>query len=97
MAVSRRPLTAEARVRSRPVHVWSAMGKVELGPVSTPPTSVFCCQYHCTSAPWSSSTRCSYLGTGRWGLGTFEKSSDRFSASQLRQSQVPATCPYPEL
>jgi hypothetical protein len=80
MAVRRRPLTAEARVRSRPVHVWSVMGKVKVGRVSAPRTSVFCCQYHCTSAPCSSSTRCPSLGTGGWSLGTFEKAA---TGSQL--------------
>jgi hypothetical protein len=31
--VSRRPLTAEARVRSRSIHVWFVVDKVALGEV----------------------------------------------------------------
>ena len=48
-AVSRRPPTAEARVRSQ-VNVGFVVDKVALGQGFSPSTSVFPCQYHSTGA-----------------------------------------------
>ena len=64
-AVSRRPLTAEARVRSRvsPCGIYGGRSGTETG--FSPSTSVFPCQFHSTGAPllgktkknWSSSSQ----------------------------------------
>jgi hypothetical protein len=50
-AVSRRPLTAEARVRSRvsPCEIYG--GQSGTGSGFSPSTSVFPCQFHSTGAP----------------------------------------------
>jgi hypothetical protein len=51
-AVSRRPPTAEARVRCwGSVHVGFVVYKVALGQVFPPSSSVFPCQFHSTGAP----------------------------------------------
>ena len=49
-AVSRRPLTAEARARSR-AHVGFVVDKMALGQVFPPSTSGFPCQFNSTGAP----------------------------------------------
>jgi hypothetical protein len=50
-AVSRRPLTAEARVRSRDSPCGICGGQSGTGTDFSLSTSVFPCQYHCTGAP----------------------------------------------
>jgi hypothetical protein len=50
-AVSRRSLTAEVRVRSRVSPSGICGGKVALGQVFPPSTSVLPCQFHSTGAP----------------------------------------------
>jgi hypothetical protein len=50
-AVSRRPLTAEARFRSGLAHVRFVLDKVALGQVFSPSTLVFPCQFHSTGPP----------------------------------------------
>jgi hypothetical protein len=51
-AVSRRPLTAEARVRSRISPFGICGGQSGTGTGFSPPsTSVFPCQFHSTGAP----------------------------------------------
>jgi hypothetical protein len=49
-AVSRRPLTAEARVRSRVSPCWCG-GQRGIGTGFSPSTSVFPCQFHSIGAP----------------------------------------------
>jgi hypothetical protein len=71
--VSRQPLTAEARVRS-PCEICG--GKSGIGIRFYPSTSVFPCQYHSPSAPYSSlSTRCSYQKNKRMKSGSLSKSN----------------------
>jgi hypothetical protein len=50
-AVSRRPLTAEARVRSRVSECGICGGQSGTETVFPPSTSVFPCQFHSTCAP----------------------------------------------
>jgi hypothetical protein len=50
-AVSRRPLTAEARVRSRVSPCGICSGQSGTGAGFVPSTSVFRCQFHSTGAP----------------------------------------------
>jgi hypothetical protein len=50
-AVSRRPLTAEAWVRSRVVHVGFVVDKVALGQVFRLVLRFFPCQFHSNGAP----------------------------------------------
>jgi hypothetical protein len=50
-AVSRRPLTAEARVRSRASLCGICDGQSDTGTGFSPSTSVFPCQFHSTGAP----------------------------------------------
>jgi hypothetical protein len=50
-AVSRRPLTAEARVRSRGSLCGTCGGQSGTGTGFSPSTSVFPCQFHSTGAP----------------------------------------------
>jgi hypothetical protein len=50
-AVSRRPLTAEARVRSRVSPCVICGGQSGTGKGFSPTASVFPCQLHCTVAP----------------------------------------------
>jgi len=55
-AVSRRPLTAEARVRARVSPCGICGGQSGTGTGFSPSSSVFPCQYHSTVAPYSSIT-----------------------------------------
>jgi hypothetical protein len=50
-AVSRRPLTAEARVRSRVGSCGTCGAQSGTGTGFSPSTSVFPCQFHSTGAP----------------------------------------------
>ena len=50
-AVSHRPLTAEARVRSRVGPGWICGGQSGTRTGFSPTTSVFPCQFHSTGAP----------------------------------------------
>jgi hypothetical protein len=50
-AVTRRPLTAEARVRSRVSPCGICSGQSGIGTGFSPSTSVFPCQFHSTGAP----------------------------------------------
>jgi hypothetical protein len=50
-AVSRRPLTAKARVRSRVSPCGICGGQSGTGTGVSPSTSVFPCQFHSTGAP----------------------------------------------
>jgi hypothetical protein len=60
-AVSRRPLTAEARVRFQASQCEMCGGQSVTATGFSPSTSVFPCQYDSTNAPYSSSsTYCSY-------------------------------------
>jgi hypothetical protein len=56
-AVSRRPLTAEARVRSRVSPCETCGGQVALGQVFPPSTSVFSCKFHSSGAPLQGKTK----------------------------------------
>jgi hypothetical protein len=56
-AVSRRPLTAEARVRSRVSPCGICGGQSGTGTVFSPSTSVFPCQFHSTGAPLQGKTK----------------------------------------
>jgi hypothetical protein len=49
-AVSRRPLTTEARVRARVIPCWICGGQSVTGTGLSPSSSVFHCQYHSTVA-----------------------------------------------
>jgi hypothetical protein len=55
-AVSRRPLTAEARVRGRLDPCGICGGQSGIGTGFSPSSSVFSCHYHSTIAPYSSIT-----------------------------------------
>jgi hypothetical protein len=50
-AVSHRPPTADARVRSRVSPCWNSGGQSGSGIGVSPSTSVFPCQFHATDAP----------------------------------------------
>jgi hypothetical protein len=50
-SVSRRPLTAEDRVRSRVNQCGICGGRSGTGTGFSPSTSVFACQFHSTGAP----------------------------------------------
>jgi hypothetical protein len=56
-AVSRRPLTAEARVRSRVSPCVICGGQSGTGTSFSPSTSVFPCQFHSTDAPLQGKTK----------------------------------------
>ena len=56
-AVSRRPLTAEARVRSRVSPCAICGGQSGTGTGFSLSTSVFPCQFHSTSAPLQAKTK----------------------------------------
>jgi hypothetical protein len=56
-AVSRRPLTAEARVRSRLSPCGICGGQSGTGTGFSPSTSVFPCQFHSTAAPLVGKTK----------------------------------------
>jgi hypothetical protein len=56
-AVSRRPLTTEARVRSRVSPCGICGGHSGTGTGFSPTTSVFPCQFHSTGAPLQEKTR----------------------------------------
>jgi hypothetical protein len=56
-AVSRRPLTAEARVQSRVSPCRICGGQSGTGTGFSPSTSVFPCQYHSTGAPLQVKTK----------------------------------------
>ena len=77
-AVSRRPLTAEARAQSRFSLCEICGGRSTTGKGLSSSTSVFPCQHHSTNAPYSFiyRQRCVILGQGR-------------SASNLEVSDVP--------
>jgi len=72
-AVNRRPLTAETWVRPQvsPREIYGGQSGIEL--VYFPCTSVFSCQHHSTSTPYSSPAR----RTNRPSLGTFTKKLTR--------------------
>jgi hypothetical protein len=55
--VSRRPLTAEARVRSRVSPRGICGGQSGTGTRFSPSTSVFPCQFHSTGAPLQGKTK----------------------------------------
>jgi hypothetical protein len=55
-AVSRRPLTAEARVRSRVSTCGICGGQSGTGTGFSPSTSVFPCQFHSIGAPLQGKT-----------------------------------------
>jgi hypothetical protein len=57
-AVSRRPVTAKARVLSQVTSMRFGFDKVALGQDFLSSTSVFSCHYHSTNAPHSSSSTC---------------------------------------
>jgi hypothetical protein len=57
--IGRRSVTVEAWIRFH-VLVRSLVDRVAVGRVFYPSASVFRCQYRSTSAPYSSSTCCSY-------------------------------------
>jgi hypothetical protein len=56
-AVSRRPLTAEARVQSRVSPYRTCGGRSGTGTGFSPSTSVFPCQYHSTGATLQGKTK----------------------------------------
>jgi hypothetical protein len=56
-AVSRRPLTAEARFRSRVSPFGICGGQSRTGAGFCPSTCVFSCQFHSTSAPLLGKTK----------------------------------------
>ena len=56
-AVRRRPLTAEARVRSRVSPCGICVGQSGTGAGFSPSTSVFPCQFHSTGAPLLGKTK----------------------------------------
>jgi hypothetical protein len=56
-AVSRRPLTAEAEVRSRVRPYGICGGQSGTGTGFSPSTSVFPCQFHSTGAPLHGKTK----------------------------------------
>jgi hypothetical protein len=56
-AVSRRPLTAEVRVRSRVGQCGISGGQSGTGTGFSPSTSVFPCQFHSTGAPLHGKTK----------------------------------------
>jgi hypothetical protein len=56
-AVSRRPLTAEARVRSRVSPCGICDGQSGTGTGYSPSTSVFPCQFHSARAPLDGRTK----------------------------------------
>jgi len=71
-AVSRRPFTAEIRVRSQ--FIPGEICGTETG--FSPSTSALPCQYHSTSAAYSSSsTRCSYQKDKRTKTGNIPESN----------------------
>jgi hypothetical protein len=57
LAVSRRALTAEARVRSRGQSCGICGGQTGTGTGFSPCTSVFPCQFHSTGAPLLGKTK----------------------------------------
>jgi hypothetical protein len=63
-AVSRRPLTAEARVRSRFSPCGICGGQCGTGTGSSPGTPVFPCQFHSTGDPLDGKTKKLILITG---------------------------------
>jgi hypothetical protein len=75
-AVSRRLLTAEARVRSQVIPCEICRGRSVTGTGFSPSTSVFPCKYHSTNAPYSSSsTHCSCQKDKRAKPGNLTKNN----------------------
>jgi hypothetical protein len=66
LAVSRRPLIAEAKVRSQasPREIYG--GKIGNETDFSPSTSVFLCRYHSTNAPYSFCTICCSDQMSQW-------------------------------
>jgi hypothetical protein len=73
--VSRRPLTSEARVRSRVSQCGICGGQSGIGTGFRPSTSVFPCQFHSTGAPLHGKTKEKNLSSSSQGCTISFKAS----------------------
>jgi hypothetical protein len=84
-AVSRRPLTAEAWVRSRVSPCWICGGQGGTGTGFHPSSSVFPCQFHSTGAPLYGKTNNKSQGCG----ASVASAAGPFTKKRVKDKVVP--------